>query len=61
MVHQYCAYTKREWSDQGVYYYKDLSSACSKDDFPLPLIELLVDATTEYGALSFMDNYSGYN
>ena len=32
-----------------------------KDDFPLPITELLVDATTGFGALSFMDGFSGYN
>lgn len=29
-----------------------------KDDFPLLLTELIVDATTRYEALSFMDDYS---
>ncbi|XP_058202937.1 uncharacterized protein LOC131317399 [Rhododendron vialii] len=39
----------------------DLNEACPKDDFPLPITELLVDATTGYEILSFMDGYSGYN
>ena len=41
--------------------FKDLNNACPKDDFPLPIIELLVDATTGFGALSFMDGFLGYN
>lgn len=41
--------------------YKDLNSACSTDNFSLPLTELLVDATMGYEALSFMDGYSRYN
>lgn len=41
--------------------YRDLNSACLKDDFLLPLTELLVDTTTGYEALSFMDGYLGYN
>ena len=41
--------------------FRDLNKACPKDDFPLPITELLVDATTGYEALSFMDGYSGYN
>lgn len=41
--------------------YRDLNSACPKDDFPLPLTDLLVDATTGYEALFFMDGYSRYN
>lgn len=39
----------------------DLNSAYPKNDFPLPLTKLLVDATTWYKALSFMDGYSRYN
>ncbi|KAM2039975.1 hypothetical protein ACFX1T_013369 [Malus domestica] len=30
-------------------------------DFPLPIIEIMVDATTGHEALSFMDDSSGYN
>ncbi|CAL8156627.1 unnamed protein product [Prunus armeniaca] len=32
-----------------------------EDDFPLPIIELMVDATTGHEALSVMDGSSGYN
>ncbi|KAM2547431.1 hypothetical protein TB1_018740 [Malus domestica] len=32
-----------------------------EDDFPLPIIEIIVEATTGHGALSFMDGSSGYN
>ena len=41
--------------------FQDLDNACSKDDFPLPLTEIMVDATTGHEALSFMDGSSGYN
>ena len=41
--------------------FQDLNKACPKDDFPLPITELLVDSTTGYEALSFMDGFSGYN
>ncbi|CAL8116470.1 unnamed protein product [Prunus armeniaca] len=41
--------------------FRDLNEACQKDDFPLPIIELMVDATTGHEALSFMDGSSGYN
>lgn len=41
--------------------YRDLNNACPKDNFPLPLTKLLVDATMAYEALSFIDGYSGYN
>ena len=41
--------------------FRDLNRACSKDDFPIPITEMVVDATTSYGALLFMDGSSGYN
>lgn len=41
--------------------YRDLNKACPKYEFPLPITELLVDATTGFDALSFMDGFSGYN
>ncbi|KAA0031666.1 uncharacterized protein E6C27_scaffold139G004460 [Cucumis melo var. makuwa] len=39
----------------------DLNNACPKDDFPLPITEIMVDVTTGHEALSFMDGSSGYN
>ncbi|KAG9458899.1 hypothetical protein H6P81_003407 [Aristolochia fimbriata] len=39
----------------------DMNKAYPKDDFPLPITELMVDATTGHEALSFMDGLSGYN
>ena len=41
--------------------YTDLNKACSKDSFPLPRIDQLVNATARHELLSFMDAYSGYN
>ncbi|XP_059277852.1 uncharacterized protein LOC132032053 [Lycium ferocissimum] len=41
--------------------FRDLNNACPKDEFPLPIIELMIDATTGYEAMSFMDGSSGYN
>ncbi|KAM1535828.1 hypothetical protein ACFX1Z_014792 [Malus domestica] len=41
--------------------FRDLNNACPNDDFPLPIIEIMVDATTGHEALSFMDGSSGYN
>ena len=32
-----------------------------KDDFPIPITEMVVDSTTGHGDLSFMDGSSGYN
>ena len=39
----------------------NLNRACPKDDFLLPHINLLIDNTTGYEMLSFMDGFSGYN
>ena len=41
--------------------FHDLNNACPKDDFSLPIIEIMVDATSRHEALSFMDVSSGYN
>ena len=37
--------------------FQDLNNACPKDDFPIPLTEIMVDATTGQEALSFMDGH----
>ncbi|KAG9442616.1 hypothetical protein H6P81_018470 [Aristolochia fimbriata] len=41
--------------------FRDLNKACPKDDFPLPITELMVDATTVHEVLSFIDGSFGYN
>ncbi|KAK4409374.1 hypothetical protein Sango_0010400 [Sesamum angolense] len=41
--------------------FRDLNNACPKDDFPLPIAKLMIDATTGHEALSFIDGSSGYN
>ena len=41
--------------------FRNLNEACPKDDFPLPIPELLIDSTSAYTTMSFMDGYSGYN
>ncbi|XP_070015488.1 uncharacterized protein [Nicotiana sylvestris] len=41
--------------------FRDLNYACPKDEFPLPIPELMIDATTGYKAMSFMDGSLGYN
>ena len=38
-----------------------INKACPKDNFPLPRIDLIVDATAGHELLSFMDAFSGYN
>ena len=41
--------------------FTDLNKACPKDSFPLPHIDMLVDATVGHELLSFMDTFSCYN
>ncbi|KAH9320379.1 hypothetical protein KI387_043975 [Taxus chinensis] len=41
--------------------FRDINKACPKDDFPLPSIDVIVDATTRFEILSLMDGFSGYN
>ena len=38
-----------------------VNRAYPKDSFPLPQIDLIVDATAGHELLSFMDTFSGYN
>ena len=39
----------------------DVNRAYPKDSFPLPRIDLIVDATAGHELLNFMDAFSGYN
>ena len=41
--------------------FTEVNRACPKDSFPLPQIDLIVDATAGHELLSFMDAFSGYN
>ena len=41
--------------------FTDLNKACSKDSFPLPRREQLVDSTAGHKLLTFMDVFVGYN
>ncbi|KAH9316964.1 hypothetical protein KI387_018733, partial [Taxus chinensis] len=41
--------------------FRDINKACPKDDFPLPSIDVIVDATARFEILSLMDGFSGYN
>ena len=41
--------------------FTDINKACPKGSFPLPRVNLIVDATVGHELLSFMDAFSGYN
>ena len=40
--------------------FTDLNKACSKDPFPMPKIDQLVDATVSHPRMSFLDAFQGY-
>ena len=42
-------------------YFMDVNKECLKDNFTLPRIYQLVDATVDHELSSFIDAYSGYN
>ncbi|XP_070042509.1 uncharacterized protein [Nicotiana tomentosiformis] len=41
--------------------FRDLNNACPKDEFLLPIPDMMIDATTRYEEISFMDGSSSYN
>ena len=41
--------------------YTDLNEACLKDNFPLPRIDQIVNASARHRMLSFLDAFSGYH
>ena len=41
--------------------FTDVNRACPKDSFPLPRIDLIVDATASHELLTFMDAFFNYN
>ena len=41
--------------------FRILNTACPKDDFPLPHIDVLMDNMASNALMSFMDGFSGYN
>ena len=41
--------------------FKDLNKTCSKDPFPLPRIDQLVDATVGHPRMSFLNAFQGYH
>ena len=52
---------KKNWQIRVCVDFRDLNSACPKDDFLLPITEVMVDVTTGHEVLSFKDGFSGYN
>ena len=41
--------------------FRDLNVATPKDEYPMPVTEMLVDSSAGHEYLSMLDKYSGYN
>ena len=41
--------------------FRDLNKARPKDEFPLPITDIIIDNTCGFERMSFMDGFSGYN
>src|SRR5436853_6298086 len=41
--------------------FRNLNDACPKDEFPLPITDVMIDNTCCFERMSFMDGFSGYN
>ena len=41
--------------------FKNLNLATLKDEYVMPIVDMLIDAASSHGILTFMDGYSGYN
>ena len=41
--------------------FTDLNKACTKDSFPLPRVDQMVDSIAEHKLLTFIDAFSRYN
>ena len=41
--------------------FRNLNNATPKDEYPMPMADLLIDGVAGYQILSMMDGHSGYN
>ena len=41
--------------------YRNLNASFPKDEFPLPISDVMIDITCDFERISFMDGFSGYN
>ena len=53
--------TKKNGKIQIYMDFRDLNAACPKDEFPLPIIDVMIDNTCGSERMSFLDKFSGYN
>jgi len=53
--------TKKNGKIRVCFDFHDLNEACSKDELPLPITDIMVNNTCGFERMSFMDGFSGYN
>jgi len=53
--------TKKKWKIRVCIDFRDLNEACPKDEFPLPITDVMIDNTCGFERMTFMDGFSGYN
>ena len=53
--------TKKNGKIQICINFHDLNEAYPKDEFPLPITDVMIDNTCGFERMSFMDGFSGYN
>jgi len=41
--------------------YRNLNAACPKDEFPLPITDVMINNTCDFERVPFMDGFSEYN
>ena len=41
--------------------FRDLNRTTPKDEYPMPIAEMLINAAADHKMLSFMDGNAGYN
>jgi len=41
--------------------FHDLNAACPRDEFSLPIMDVMINNTCDFERMSFMDRFSGYN
>jgi len=57
--HSSCAQEKRV--SQSLIGFRGLNKATPKDEYPMPIAEMLVDSAARFKYLSILDDFSGYN
>ena len=50
---------KKNWHIRICVDFRDLNKTCPKDNFPLPVMEIMIDNTSSYEVFSFMDGSLG--